>query len=392
MFASPETGVCRVYSDPLLKHLSRIAIMGSIEVSTQVVERPPSWQKSVYEYLAENDLKCKKATPLQGGASAYIWKLEGLAPEKPSSRPTLPSRSISQACIMKYGDDTAKSVAEIKMSPDRMSNEAKAMDSATLARVCAEEPSVEIPRLVSSTDQAVIMSWAGETDLRSAYINDQTLDARDAGSRIGRWAAAMHRAGRGNPDEEQWDSTTRDSVLKLEEDHLRTRLSEDPSFTSEEIERAAAAFHASEEVRTLTAYDFRPMNTLLMPGEDTSRPRITVVDWEIAGYGDPAFDLRMWVAEAIVAEAKYGGERGLLEGFLTAYRQKMGENITDTALLCRVAILVGSMWEFLMPCSIWDCTEDDAEHYRKTGREYIRAGIDADRDWLSKSSLAPLLQ
>ncbi|KAF2210120.1 hypothetical protein CERZMDRAFT_99811 [Cercospora zeae-maydis SCOH1-5] len=366
--------------------------MGSIAVSTEVIEQPPSWQKSVHEYLAENDLKCQKATPLQGGASAYIWKLEGLAGQESCSRPKSHLRSVSQACIMKYGDETAKSVAEIKMSPDRMSSEARAMNSKVLAQVCAEEPSVEIPRLVGSTDQAVIMSWAGETDLRSAYIKDQNLDARDAGSRIGRWAAIMHRAGRGNPEVENWACSTRDSVLKLEEDHLRTRLSGDPNFTPEDVERAAAAFHAPDDVHTLSPYDFRPMNTLLRPGQDASRPRITVVDWEITGYGDPAFDLRMWVAEAIATEAKHGGERGLLEGFLTAYRQQAGDSIADTAFVCRVAILVGSIWEFLMPCSLWDCTEADGEHYRKAGREYIRAGIDADRNWLSKSSLAPLLK
>ncbi|KAI5360104.1 Putative aminoglycoside phosphotransferase, protein kinase-like domain superfamily [Septoria linicola] len=367
--------------------------MGSIEISTEVIEQPPTWHKSIHEYLDEYNLKCRKATPLQGGASAYIWKIEGLTKDGSEPRPKPQGRAASEVCILKYGDETAKSVASLELEPNRMLAEARAMQSKIVRRVCYEEPSVEVPRMVSKTDQAVIMSWAGDTDLRSALIADKNLDAQDIGSRLGRWIATLHLAGIDDAEVRDWSSATAKSVMKNEEDNLCAKLSKDSHFTEEDIEKAGSVYHGSDVTKTLAVWDFRPMNTLLRPGPSAERPRVTVVDWEVASYGDAAWDVRLWAAEAIVLESQHGSERGLLQSFLTAYRERAGERLVDLKFVCRVAVLIGGIWELLMPCSIWDIEEgEDAESWRKEGHQYVRAGIDADREWLLKSRLAPLLQ
>ncbi|OAK99074.1 hypothetical protein IQ06DRAFT_294519 [Phaeosphaeriaceae sp. SRC1lsM3a] len=96
------------------------------------------------------------------------------------------------------------------------------------------------------------------------------------------------------------------------------------------------------------------MNTLLRTGDHPSRPRITVVDWEVCSYNDPAFDVRLWVAEAIVLEAKHGADRGMLTSFLTAYHRHAGERIVTEEFVCKVAVLVGSIWMLFMPTPIFN--------------------------------------
>jgi thiamine kinase-like enzyme len=133
------------------------------------------------------------------------------------------------------------------------------------------------------------------------------------------------------------------------------------------------------------------MNALLREGNSPNQPRITVVDWEVSSYNDPAFDLRLWIAEAMVFEAMHGGDRGLLKSFLTSYRRVAGATIVTEDFVHKLAVLVGAMWMLLMPASIWDCTEKDREPWTRKAAEFIRAGVSADRTWLLKSSLSPLL-
>lgn len=366
--------------------------MGQLSVTTTVLTQPPSWKKSVHDYLHENNLECIKATPLQGGASAYIWKVEGLKTTERGRQSPEAAEELPDVCILKYGDTVAKNVA-LPLSSQRMGNEARAMNMATLNRVCSESEAVEIPRLVLSTKEAVIMTWAGETDLRSAYIQHPEMDAEYVGGELGRWTANMHVSGIDDPEgkQENWDTSMKRAVVDLEIASLRATAPDD-TLTAEIIEKALAVYHDPVGVRTITPVDFRPMNTLLRGGDGTVRPGVAVVDWEITCYGDPAFDLRMWVAEAVVLEAQHGRERGLLRSFLTAYRQHAGERIVDLAFVSRIAVLVGSTWLMIMPCSLWECTDAEGESYKKLARSYVRAGVDQDRAWLRQSPLAPLLQ
>jgi tRNA A-37 threonylcarbamoyl transferase component Bud32 len=325
--------------------------------------------------------------PLQGGASAYVWLIEGLLDK--SKNISKQPRQLSEPCIMKFGDSVGKNTT-IEVSGERMINEGRAMNADAVAKACSKEPAVAVPRLLNQTNDAVFMSLAGETDLRSAYIKDQDMDARYVGARIGRWAASLHMAGLDDPDMQFWTNKARGQVRDMELDSLRAAFTARSDYTEEEIARALATVRASDCNQTISIWDFRPMNVLLKPGLQATRPGITIVDFEMCSYGDAATDLRMWIAEAMVLESQHGRERGLLDSFLTAYRQEAGDFV-DVAFVCRVAILVGSMYEFLMPCSLWDCTADDTEEWKVVAHEYIRAGLDRDEAWLKQSRLAPLL-
>ncbi|KAF1818568.1 uncharacterized protein K489DRAFT_374192 [Dissoconium aciculare CBS 342.82] len=278
------------------------------------------------------------------------------------------TNSTNEILTLKYGESQIK-LGPLQMSADRMQWEVRALTSAAFARACAQEPAVEVPRVVTSTKEAVIMSWAGNRDLLSAYREDCALDAAYVGASLGRWLAHLH-------------------LTSMDDAEIKDCTN---ATASMEMDQASAVYQTVTCVRALTAWDFRPMNTLLRNSDSPSRPRITVVDWEVSGYADPAFDIRLWVAEAIVIEAKHGADRGLLKSFLTAYRRTAGERIVTEEFACRVAVLAGALWMLLMPASIWNCTAADREPWLQKARDYVRAGITADRAWLLRSSIAPLL-
>jgi Ser/Thr protein kinase RdoA (MazF antagonist) len=363
--------------------------MAALEISTEVFDTPRGWKQSVHEYLAGHNLRCHKATAVQGGNSAYVWRIEGLETLDGESF-SKSTNSTNEILILKYGESQIKS-GPLQMSPDRMQWEVRALTSAAVARACAQEPAVEVPRVVTSTKEAVIMSWAGNRDLLSAYRKDRTLDAAYVGASLGRWLARLHLTSMDDAEIKDWTNATASMVEGLERGNMQHILSASGEFTQQEMDQASAVYQTVTGVRALTAWDFRPMNTLLRDGDSPSRPRITVVDWEVSGYADPAFDLRLWVAEAIVIEAKHGADRGLLKSFLTAYRRTAGERIVTEEFACKVAVLVGALWMLLMPASIWNCTAADREPWLQKARDYVRAGITADRAWLLRSSIAPLL-
>ena len=178
-------------------------------------------------------------------------------------------------------------------------------------------------------------------------------------------------------------------MLEIEVQAIRGPL-EAHGKTKDEISHIEAFLRKPGGAQTLTPWDFRPMNTLVRL-DGTSTPIVTIVDWEICTYGDPAYDIRLWAAEALVLEAKYGGKRGLLSSFLTAYRRQAGPSIVTERFVCKVAVTVGTILLMLMPVSIWDCTEDDAKLWRKIAIEYIEAGIRGDMEWLRDSGLKSLM-
>lgn len=228
------------------------ATMAQFEVLTEVIEAPPGWKQTIHEYLAKHNFRCQKATPLQGGASAYVWRIEGLTINgcKPQ---TQRASYADEVVITNYGGNTAKGAANLEMAPERMQFEARAMNSTVVAQACSQEPAVEVPWVVGSTNEAVMMSWAGDIDLRSAYIKDPTLDAVYVGTSLGRWLACMHLAGINNVEIKDWTNSTAETFQALERTNMRHQLSTVPDFSPEEIDGAVTIHDSIASVWTLTA-------------------------------------------------------------------------------------------------------------------------------------------
>lgn len=180
----------------------------------------------------------------------------------------------------------------------------------------------------------------------------------------------------------------------LEEQVIRAAMGQNGS-SEEDITQVLHLLRKPPPVRTTTVWDFRPMNTLVRATASKDQPELTIVDWEFTHYGDPAYDLRIWVAEAMVLETKFGGVeggRGLLLGFLKAYKRHASTVLVDDDFVCKLAGLVGAFLLLLMPAKVWDCEEDDRGPWTTIALDYIKAGVARDMEWLKKSSLQPLLE
>lgn len=355
--------------------------------ASQVPTQPRSWTGSIEEYLAENGVVYDKATPLQSGTSCYLWRIDGL--EDASGQPA----------VLKVADSTPK-FDDRPLSADRLRAEVQALaESKAVAQACTQEPSVQVPRVVQTTTNGLIMTWAGDKDLRTAYKeaaaggDDAALDFAAIGARLGYWLASLHLAGiQAGPD--GWP----DEAPELHQFYAPGGVEESMvgavfGADDDAVQRALGVLRTPDRVRTLTPWDFRPMNTLLHDGGN----RLSIVDWELCHYGEPSRDLRMWVAEAVVMEAQYG-DRGMLAAFLSAYGRGVAGAalvVVDDMFVRKVAASVGVLTMFLMSVGpqVWDCAAEEDTHYWK-GRavEFLRAGANGDMDWLKQSCLRPLLR
>lgn len=121
-------------------------------------------------------------------------------------------------------------------------------------------------------------------------IENQNKDPAGVGARIGHWLGCLHLAGTSCTG---W-KTQNDDIDKfvapggLEEQAIRAGMSKDGS-SGETIEHALRVLREPPHIRTLTPWDFRPMNILVNIKESEAIPRMTIVDWEFTHYGDPAY-------------------------------------------------------------------------------------------------------
>ncbi|KAK4622131.1 hypothetical protein CLAFUW4_07102 [Fulvia fulva] len=349
-------------------------------VLTECPEVPRTWDEPIETYLSDHNIACEKATPLTGGNSAYIWRLDGFKKDGQTH-----GRSV-----FKYADTEIKGMVDMEVPAGRMLTEIRALNTTVVQKACEQVPYVQIPTVLQTTEEGFVMSWAGEVDLRTAFIQNKDLDAEALGLRLGKWLASLHVAAVGDPGIKTWTNALIEGVVEREAAHLRTGFRE-RGIHDDVTERAVALLQQPGPVQTLTVCDFRPMNTLLS-SKDSVDATATVVDWECARYGDPAFDIRLWAAEAMVMESKYGDGRGLLRSFLQGYVQYAGPEVITSEFVCRVAVVMGSILFWLMPLGIWDVTDEaEGEQWRLLAVEYIRAGANRDMAWLSKSVLSPLL-
>lgn len=348
---------------------------------------PRDWKFGIDEYLRHNNVVCDEAIPLDTGTSCYLWRLEGLK----DATATANGHEEGQPVIIKCADSSPKDQA-FPVAADRLTIEVRALQSKAVAEACRQEPSVQVPTVLRTTTNGFIMSHAGSTDLRTTYKTGELVDAPGVGARLGKWLAHLHLAGIATgPD--GWKSNNDE----LDKFYLPGGIAEGivraAASGKEEAERILSAMRAPAPVRTLTPWDFRPMNTVVRIHADKgAAPDLTIVDWELAHYGEPSDDVRMWFAEALLLEWKFGG-RGMLSSFLSAYKQNTGPGFVDDAFVYKVALTAGVYILFIMGINpgVWDCTEEDTAVWKGRALEYIRAGTEGDLNWVMQTPLKSLI-
>ncbi|KAI6257882.1 hypothetical protein MCOR29_000348 [Pyricularia oryzae] len=347
--------------------------------TTTAPAHPQHWSGGINSYLAANDISCKSATPIAAGTSCYLWRLDGFEGG---------AQSGSAPAVLKCADSTPK-FSDDAVSPARLAVEIRALNSPVVAAATRAEPSVRVPTVLRETANGLVMSWAGDVNLLEAFARSLPLDYADVGARIGRWLGHLQTAGvKTGPA--GFDPVNPELGRFYNPGGYLDKLVESAIPDPAESAAVLRSMRATQSVRTLTAWDFRPMNTLLSSAAGP-RPALYVVDWELAQFGEAAGDVAMWAVEAMVLEHKHGN-RGMLDAFLRAYRANSG-GIVDEAFEAKAGMLTGLMLTYFMRIAprLWGSTDDEVALWRRRAVEYLRAGANRDMKFLRSSEIGVLM-
>lgn len=138
----------------------------SVEITKETPANPRDWSGGIDDYLAQHQIVCSEVTPLSGGLSGWVWRLDGCS-DSQGPTPRAYCRA-GEPVILKCADGMAK-LAPVPLEAERLQLEIKALRSRAVAEACRQEPSVEVPRVLKETCRGYLMTWGGEMDLRVAY-------------------------------------------------------------------------------------------------------------------------------------------------------------------------------------------------------------------------------
>ena len=142
----------------------------SAEITQETPANPRDWSGGIDHYLARHQIACQKVTPLSGGLSGWVWRLDGWRSSGDDDDDDDDSNHnrLGDPVILKCADGMAK-LAPVPLEAERLQLEVKALRSPAVAEACRQEPSVEVPHVLQETCRGYLMTWGGETDLRVAY-------------------------------------------------------------------------------------------------------------------------------------------------------------------------------------------------------------------------------
>ena len=185
----------------------------------------------------------------------------------------------------------------------RIRNEANA--ARAYAGFVTELEGVHIPEVVfeSQSDHVAVFSCAPQDAVMwKTALLDGDVDHRVARI-LGRVLGSVH-SGAATDDRlrSMFERKTPFSQLRIEPYH-RTVARRHPDVAAEIELEIARVLDVS---RTLVHGDYSPKNVLLMPGE--GRPVVWVIDFEVAHWGDPAFDVAFMLNHLLI-KSVYNRER-----------------------------------------------------------------------------------
>ncbi|KAF5017644.1 hypothetical protein F66182_10409 [Fusarium sp. NRRL 66182] len=348
--------------------------------ATNPPSTPSHWSGGIDQYLADNNITCTLATPIEAGTSCYLWRLDGFSH---------PDHSPAEPAVLKCADSTPK-FSNDAVSPARLSIEVRALTCQAVAEAERAEPSVRVPRVLQTTENGFVMSWAGDVNLLDAFRSNPVLDVADIGARIGKWLGCLQVAGVAS-GASGFEPVNPELGRFYSPGGSMDKLVQSVVTDGAESVKILSALRGTQTVRTLTAWDFRPMNTLLRfpdgcsSNSSNKAQDVYIVDWELAQYGEAAGDVGTWCVEAMVLEDKYG-DRGLLRSFLKAYRRH-ATGIVDDVFVGKLAMVVGVMLVYFMRIAprLWGSTDKEVSRWRETAVRFLRAGAEGDREWLGTS-------
>jgi aminoglycoside phosphotransferase (APT) family kinase protein len=278
------------------------------------------------------------------------------------------------AVVVKRALGRLRVAEEWLADPNRVFAEAAALRAAAAVQADRVPPVLDVDRddcvIVIGRADPSAREW--KTDLMSGVVDPIVPD------RLGRVLARWHDTTALDPAvREEFSSTEAFAQLRVDP-FYRWVAARHPDL-SPAIE--AVVRRMADSRVCLVHGDFSPKNILLWPGATW------VIDWEVAHYGDPTFDLGFLLAHLVCKSLRRPDclplYRDAAETFLEAYRSEIDPQrvpIDEGHLAAQLACLVLARMDGKSPVTYLD---DDA---RARGRAVARAAIvdrpdDIDELW-----------
>jgi len=314
-------------------------------------------------YLKEANVEYESLQRLEGGTANFVWRLV---------------IASGNTMIIKHAEQyVASSAGQMPFPVDRMDFENAALK--TVPDYVINKQSVGVPKVFwyDGADHVLSIEDGGLRNLKAAY-DDQSLDIQKVGRYLGRWLSDLHAntktAGIG-------DNKTAKAIYRYSYANVPgvlERYGHDPALGEQVNEQYGSLLQTDDEC--VCHGDFWPGN-VLVEGQ-----KLTVVDWEMVRRGCGATDVGQFAAEAYLLD-KFKGGRGLLQRFLSAYRE---DTNSDARFLQRVAIHMGVHLAF-WPTRVHWGTEDETRECVEVGNELMMRALGDENGWASDSLLKDLL-
>ncbi|KAF9453893.1 hypothetical protein P691DRAFT_812509 [Macrolepiota fuliginosa MF-IS2] len=358
-------------------------------------------EAGVEAYLADTPFACTKAEALSGGFGNFTFRLRLRQP-----------RDGHETLVLKHAAPYVKSLTDIPFDPIRLSFEVEAMKR--IREWSSPTAFVTVPsiHLYDEKGRAVIMDDCGLSSISLKEYMQQgrcTVEiAHRIGKEIGEFLGMLHTWGRSNADVGAFFDGNKQAkvmsiwvfygrILPTFEDGLEklkdpdVKLSEEEASTLKRIvEETSNAM--KEATGTFVMGDFWPGNVMLSFNEGGDITQIRVLDWELCKPGVLGIELGQFCAELILlmrfnADICEQTAGIMLEDFLKIY----ATHITPDLEMCRRAIVhLGTHLVTLTPRIAWGGKEM-TQKVVKEGLGLILEGYGAEREWLRKSAVGPLV-
>jgi aminoglycoside phosphotransferase (APT) family kinase protein len=320
--------------------------------------------------LQETGVSIASVTPLTGGLVNYVWRI---------------TDTQGKTWVLKHAEPSLKLNPSIQSDPSRLSHEARGMNSEAVHAACKAVAGITVPRVIAYNDSlhTLVTTDGGHLGLAEAYETGK-LDMSDVGQRLAKWLAALHTMTWNTPPG-IWKNELAESVSMVAANGM-PQCMEEHGYERRVGELARDGYFELQpgEHACCVQGDFRPGNILV--GEDDV---LSIIDWEDSRRQSPALDLRLFAAQAYLLDVLHG-ERGLLEAFLTSYKNHAGD-ICDERVARRTAVMFGGFLVFWLP-QMDLCSAAQSAELATYGAQVVDKTVAGDLEWLKQSRLGPLFR
>jgi len=309
-----------------------------------------------------------------GNAAAYL-ACRGLAPLDPAIvAEELPGGVSASVIAVRYPASgfavvVKQALPQLRVTDEWLADQRRTETEVTAMRLCGELTPGSVPRVLDADPEKHVMvmellpagarNWQAEIAAGRVHADA----GRWAGTTLGTWHAATVESGDVARDFDDFEAFEQQRLRPF----LETAMERRPELAAEIAPRLA---ELRAERRCLVHGDYAKKNMLVGP------PGRWVLDFEVAHYGNPVFDLGFFLSFVVLSAVRWGpltAELKLLgDRFLAAYHAAAGDGFAGdpASVTAHTACLILARTDGKSPAQFFD--PPSRERAREVGIELLR--------------------